>query len=221
MPIIEQLRLEEALLRADTGNWCLINQGAPKAIVMGISGKPEKLIDLTLAKKRTIPLIKRFSGGGTVYIDDNTLFVTFICNEPEAIMPKAIMEWSEKIYQPLFPEGFRLRENDYCLGERKFGGNAQYIQKGRWLHHTSFLWDYDPKQMDVLLLPEKRPSYREDRSHKDFLCTLCDYFPDKQAFLGSLICHLEKQYAVTHKSLAEVLPILDLPHRRATEELSP
>ena len=39
LPILRQLRLEEALLRADAGNWCIINDGSSiPAIVMGISG---------------------------------------------------------------------------------------------------------------------------------------------------------------------------------------
>jgi len=39
MPILQQLRLEEALLRADAGNWFLLNDGTPEpAVVMGISG---------------------------------------------------------------------------------------------------------------------------------------------------------------------------------------
>ncbi len=39
MPILEQLNLEEALLRATTSNWMLINDGAADcAVVMGISG---------------------------------------------------------------------------------------------------------------------------------------------------------------------------------------
>ena len=38
-PILEQLQLEERLLRTTQRNWCLINQGtSPPAIVMGISG---------------------------------------------------------------------------------------------------------------------------------------------------------------------------------------
>ena len=38
-PILQQLQLEEALLRADKANWCIINDGTPSpAIVMGISG---------------------------------------------------------------------------------------------------------------------------------------------------------------------------------------
>lgn len=38
-PILQQLQLEEALLRADAGNWFLINDGTPDpAVVLGISG---------------------------------------------------------------------------------------------------------------------------------------------------------------------------------------
>ena len=38
-PILRQLLLEEALLRADSSNWCIINDGTSvPAIVMGISG---------------------------------------------------------------------------------------------------------------------------------------------------------------------------------------
>lgn len=39
MPILEQLLLEEKLLRKSSDNWCIVNDGtnAP-AIVMGISG---------------------------------------------------------------------------------------------------------------------------------------------------------------------------------------
>jgi lipoate-protein ligase A len=76
---------------------------------------------------------------------------------------------------PLLPD-FSLRENDYTLGERKIGGNAQTIVKGSWLHHTSFLWDYDVGNMAYLTLPQKRPDYRGGRSHDDFLIKLNTYF---------------------------------------------
>lgn len=39
MPILQQLQLEEALLRATNSNWFLINDGTPQpTVVMGISG---------------------------------------------------------------------------------------------------------------------------------------------------------------------------------------
>lgn len=50
------------------------------------------------------------------------------------------------------------------------------LTRDRWLHHTSFLWDFDDSLLGrYLLLPEKRPEYRQDRSHKDFLVRLSPY----------------------------------------------
>lgn len=46
------------------------------------------------------------------------------------------------------------------FGSRKFGGNAQSITKDRWIHHTSFLWDYDAGNMAYLKLPNRAPEYR-------------------------------------------------------------
>ena len=152
-PIQEQLKIEEALLRLDTRNFCIINEGSSDAIVMGISGKEEEWINLEKARKDQIPILKRFSGGGTVVVDANTLFITFICEKslhPFPSFPEQIMKWTETIYRDVFThEGFRLRENDFVIGDKKIGGNAQYIKKQRWLHHTSFLWDYSEKKMEA------------------------------------------------------------------------
>jgi lipoate-protein ligase A len=143
-PIWEQLRIEEALIRADTRNWCVLNSGSPEAIVMGISGKTDRLLDLALLQQRPIPVVRRFSGGGTVVVDRNTLFATFICQHDalpiSPCYPEPIMRWTEALYRPLLPSDFQLRENDYVLGNHKFGGNAQYLRKDRWLHHSSLLW---------------------------------------------------------------------------------
>ena len=61
---------------------------------------------------------------------------------------------------------------DYALGERKFGGNAQAISKDRWVHHTSFLWDYVPERMELLKHPSRAPDYRAGRDHSDFIVPL-------------------------------------------------
>jgi lipoate-protein ligase A len=219
VPIFEQLQIEEALLRADERNWCVINTNAPPAIVMGISAKPEELIDLEKATRDNIPLVKRFSGGGTVYIDPNTVFVTFICQADSSTIephPHPIMEWTEKLYQSFFPSHFQLRENDYVLGSLKFGGNAQYIRKGRWLHHTSFLWDYEPEKMNYLRMPKKRPEYRQNRNHEDFLCRLKEHFPSKNQLVTQLKEHFHHQLNCKMIPLAEIQPCLERTYRKST-----
>jgi lipoate-protein ligase A len=222
VPILEQLRLEEALLRASQENWFLLNTGSPDAIVMGISGKPEELLNLELVAQKQVPVIKRFSGGGTVYIDPQTVFSTLICNQstfPLPMQPKPLLQWSETFYAPLFP-GFALRENDYVHGEKKVGGNAQYIQKSRWLLHTSFLWDYSLANMACLQLPHKRPAYRQDRSHDDFLSPLRPLFPQKEGLIKQLITIAENTLNAQLTSPEEAFSYLDLPHRKATLKIS-
>lgn len=208
-PIYEQLLLEEMLLRSASGNWCIINEGSSPAIVMGISGKKEELVDTQKVSQDGIPVIKRFSGGGTVIVDENTLFITFICEKQLhsfPAYPEPIMKWTEGIYQAVFEHPhFKLQENDYVFGERKCGGNAQYIKKDRWLHHTSFLWDYKQENMQYLLHPKKAPSYRAGRSHDDFLCRLADFFPDREVLIERLIAEMEKRFGVQSTSLEEVL----------------
>lgn len=219
-PIFDQLLLEEALLRSDGRNWCIVNVGSPTSIVMGISGKKEELIDINRAQRDSIPMIKRFSGGGTVIVDEHTLFMTFICQKELhnfAPYPEPILRWHEDLYREVFEhEQFLLRENDFVIADRKCGGNAQYIKKDRWLHHTSFLWDYSEDKMSYLLHPKKTPQYRRQRVHGDFLCRLRDYFPSKAALIDKLKTVLAKRYTVHSHSLEEVLSCAQEADRQAT-----
>mmetsp|Transcript_13564 Transcript_13564/g.42814 ORF Transcript_13564/g.42814 Transcript_13564/m.42814 type:complete len:149 (+) Transcript_13564:524-970(+) len=83
------------------------------------------------------------------------------------------MAWTGQLYGGVFQElglDLQLRENDYIIDQTmKVGGNAQSIVKGRWLHHTSFLWDFQDADMLYLSLPRNRPDYRGDRDHSDFV----------------------------------------------------
>ena len=47
---------------------------------------------------------------------------------------------------------FSISKNDYVFRNHKFDGNAQSITKEPWIHHTSFLWDYDMNNMFYLKL---------------------------------------------------------------------
>jgi lipoate-protein ligase A len=214
-------------------------------IVMGIGGKPDRLLNIENVVKDKVLVVKRFSGGGTVVMDHNSVWTTLIGRTADfptvEPYPRSIMQWSaDAVFGPAFDSltfkvektsrqgmanssgstkktlvmdtkscsptenvgkvlyipkqqnigkqqedsviteipKFSLRENDYVLGQDfKMGGNAQSIIKGGWLHHTSFLWDYEDANMeDYLQLPDKRPEYRQSRSHRDFLVPLSRYF---------------------------------------------
>lgn len=217
-PILERLQLEEALLRSEEESFCIVHVGSPRTIVMGISSDPDQLLYVDQVKKEKVLVVRRFSGGGTVIVDHNTLFITWILDKKlidVAPFPEPILRWAASFYEKSWNiSGFHLRENDYCIEEKKCGGNAQYIRKERWLLHTSFLFDYDPKNMELLTLPEKRPLYRQNRSHEEFLCRLNDFAKTPQELIESFRSALVKEF--------DILPF-DLknwnekPHRKTTE----
>lgn len=215
LPIWEQLRMEEDLLRADERNWCILNQppvNFTPSIIMGISGKPDVLLHKDNVLADGIPVIRRFSGGGTVFVDHSTCFVTFIMNQ-QAVptvqpWPRQIMSWSERVYKGVFPDTaqFTVREHDYCLGNLKVGGNAQSIVRGRWLHHTSFLYDFNPDKLaSYLKLPDRMPDYRQNRPHMDFLCTLSTLFPSQQAFFDAVVGGLESHFTLLELSHTQLV----------------
>lgn len=220
LSIFEQLQIEEALVRADDRNWIILNIGTPPAIVMGISGKHDQLINQEKIKREPIPIIRRFSGGGTVVVDEHTHFYTLIGNRSVLdfpCYPNELMRWTEKLYLPAFTNiQFSLRDHDYTIHNQKFGGNAQYLSKNRWLHHSSLLWDYNHCTMEYLLMPPKMPAYRQDRGHSDFLCKLSQHFPTADDFKSKMLDALKQQFVLIPTSLSAIEDVLNSPHRRTT-----
>nr|GMC54505.1 putative lipoate-protein ligase A isoform X1 [Ipomoea batatas]GMC55311.1 putative lipoate-protein ligase A isoform X1 [Ipomoea batatas] len=216
VPILQQLHLEERLLRTSSHNWCIINDGTnTPTIVMGISGNPTELLEVNSVLRDKIPVIKRFTGGGTVIVDHGTIFATFICNKDDVPSvqpyPRPIMSWSSLLYSKVFQGvgDFYLRENDYVFGDHKFGGNAQSITKNRWIHHTSFLWDFEVSNMAYLSLPKKAPDYRQARDHLDFICRMKDYLSRSQ-FINRTIDAVNCHFSVRSMELEEAELLCDM-----------
>lgn len=126
-------------MRNSEHNWCIFSKGPIKThIVLGISNKPEEMLNVEKIKSLNIPVIRRYSGGGTVICDSNTYFISFILNKslfpPELCFPPTLTKFFGLFYQNVFNKlnkyqmpSFSLLENDYLLNNKKFGGNAQCI----------------------------------------------------------------------------------------------
>jgi lipoate-protein ligase A len=190
--IARVLRLEEGLLRHRVGeDWLTMCDGAStRGVVLGVSSKLHALVDEAYAKETDARIVRRFTGGGTIACDGDTMFVGMTMGTETArrvgmlpatpksgggTFPRDVMRATGLIYERVFDKcgTFAVRENDYVFGDMKFGGNAQAITKERFLHHTSFLYDYDEASMRRLLKhPERAPEYRMGRSHEKFVTRL-------------------------------------------------
>ena len=225
---------------------------ASRAVILGMSGKVSEMVHLERAQAASLPLIRRFTGGGTVVVDEQTLFVSVIAAAdalPEVSpYPHPILEWNGQLVNEAIracgAEGFRIRANDYCIGERKFGGNAQSISGKRWLHHTSVIWDYEPSRMAVLREPAKQPEYRERRSHgevffshssifshmsrpiipishrefchDEFVRGLGAALPCRDGFSAALAEAVAQRFTLEEVGLEVVQEVMSTPHRQVT-----
>jgi len=113
-----QLHLEEALFRRTRSNWLVVNDGvAVPSIVLGISGKPEVMVHVDNAARMGVPLIKRFTGGGTVVVDKDTVMMSMIVHGERDLpgverFPRQIMEWCAG-----FLSGHMSTYGDFALRE--------------------------------------------------------------------------------------------------------
>ncbi len=220
LPIFEQLRIEEALLRSGEGNWCIINRGSDLAVVMGVSALPHEVVEIDRAKKMGASLIQRFSGGGTVVVDKETCFFSIILDEKELSSPNVhdTMLWMHELLSPVFaPHLLTLEEQDFAVDDLKIAGNAQCFASKRVLHHTSFLWSWQEEAMSLLSIPKRQPVYRQERSHAQFCNRLSSYFASKDHFVEALKQRLEQLFQIC--PVEKIGDVLSRPHRKALKQL--
>jgi lipoate-protein ligase A len=231
VPVLQQLHLEEALLRTSKANVLIVNRPTlpaqgPGSIVLGISGNMERLVRVANARADGLELIRRFSGGGTVFIDDSMLLVTAIANNSVGYAlqsnPRAIMRWMGGVFERVFPAGaaFCVRENDFCLGSVKCAGNAQAIAGPRWLHHCVFVWEPRGAEFERYLhYPDRVPEYRQGRGHREFVTAMGGLFDSKEDFRDRLLVALPAT-SLAPLSLDEAGALLANEYYKRTEVLA-
>lgn len=168
--------------RNDPRPRCLFYVNGP-CVVMGRNNLEDQWANADLLEQDGIPLIRRFSGGGTVYVDLNVLNYSFIVPRanldqlaagigPTTLANKYIAVFIEILLRALsrLGEGFTAsRLSDISLNGRKVSGNAQRIGRRAVLHHGTLMLR-SPLEAIERYLPV--PPDRPDVSHADFITGL-------------------------------------------------
>lgn len=144
-------------------------------IVLGYSSHVKDDVEWEPASQDGIPVLRRASGGGTVLQGPGCLNYAYV---GEPLDPIGIEKSSEMVLthllealRPLSPQIAGL--SDVVVNAKKVVGNAARRRKNAFLYHGSILYQFDLEKMSrYLKLPPKRPAYREDRSHRDFVANL-------------------------------------------------
>ncbi len=139
--------LEEYLSKETEEDYFLFWHTKP-TLMLGKFQSPAVEIDYNYARSEGIDIVRRLSGGGTIYTDPGSWQFSFIRREQRKEID--FREFVEPILISLRALGFPAAmsgRNDLLLNGRKFCGNAQHYSHGRLIHHGSILFATDIEQM--------------------------------------------------------------------------
>ncbi len=154
----------------------------------------EEYVNVDQCKKDGIPIIKRFSGGGTVLISKGCLVYSVIAKPGSNLKRFDVTGAYQHFLSPVIDVFCRLKipvkfqpPCDLAVNGRKITGNAQAQKHRAVIVHGSFLINEDLDRISRYLKhPDVAPEYRAKRSHKNFLCNL-------------------SKFGLTHKKTKEIL----------------
>lgn len=135
------LAAEEYLLKCFREDLFLLYRNDP-AIVIGKHQNAMAEINLPFVREKGIMVVRRISGGGTVYHDPGNLNFAFITNGHEGNLVD-YRKFTEPVIGALGELGLDVRlgkRNELLLDGRKISGTASHVYKQRVLHHGTLLF---------------------------------------------------------------------------------
>lgn len=138
----KNLAAEEYLFRCASGEYFLIWKDRP-SLVCGAYQNAFFEADIPYISKHGIALIRRISGGGTVYHDCGNINYSLIGNIDSAHDYETLISPIVKALNKMSVPAELKNTCDIFIGDKKISGSAQKIHKGRFLHHGTLLFDSD------------------------------------------------------------------------------
>lgn len=173
-------------------------------------------INKPYANAHGINLVRRMSGGGTIYTDLGGWQFTFIQHREAGEIE--FSQYISTVIDALGEMGVHAAfngRNDLTIDGRKFSGNAQYRLGDCIVHHGSLLFDTDIDQMVAATMvdPYKILS-KSIKSVRDRVTNISDHLPapmTAEAFKAVMVRHImngsEKAYIVTAADDARIREI--------------
>ncbi|MGV8980966.1 lipoate--protein ligase [Clostridium sp.] len=162
------LAVEEYILKEFKEECFMLWMDEP-SIIVGKNQNTLSEINLDYVKLNNIPVVRRLSGGGTVFHDLGNLNFTFIKNNSEENFNN-FRKFTLPIINVLTSLNINAEfsgRNDLTIEGKKFSGNAQYNYKNRVLHHGTLLFSSNITDLSKAL--KANPLKFQDKSIKSVL----------------------------------------------------
>lgn len=140
---------EEYLLKSISEPVFFIYRNAP-SIIIGKHQNALAEINYDFITKQNIPVIRRLSGGGTVFHDLGNINFCFIQTGPEGRLID-FKRYTQPIIDLLNQYGLKAslgQKNELLVHGLKFSGNAEHVFRNRVMHHGTILFLADLWQLE-------------------------------------------------------------------------
>jgi lipoate---protein ligase len=147
-------------------------------VVLGRHGRVEDDVIEENCRVDAVRVVRRDSGGGAVVLGPGCLNYAVVfsvdSHPPLANIADSFRMILQALIEALDVPGLSIGGTaDLVLRGRKVSGNAQRRGRRALLHHGTLLYDFDPGlAARYLKEPIRRPAYRSDRCHADFIGNL-------------------------------------------------
>ena len=161
------MAIDEAILTARTiervSNTLRLYKWKPSAVSIGKNQNPENEIQLNNCRRLGVDMVRRVSGGGTVYHDERDEVTYSLTAKTSDLGVKDIAALYSKVYEGIedalrllgimtdFNEGDAKNCPNLTVKGRKISGSSQANKRETVLQHGTLLLDVDLEKMFTLL----------------------------------------------------------------------
>ena len=148
----------------------LLWQNSPSVIV-GCYQNICREVHVESLRRLGIPVVRRMTGGGTVYHDLGNVNYTYILRTNGELNYDDVLA---PVISALNTLGIPARKNRTCdiaIDDLKISGSAQRLVKGRLLHHGTLLFSSDLSVLDQITTHRKNDCF-QSRGTQSAICTV-------------------------------------------------
>ena len=179
------IALDEALLdlaeaTGPSAEYLRVWESPRPIVVVGRSSRVHQEVDEAACRERSIPVLRRSSGGAAVVAGPGCLMYAVVISyagRPQlrdvSLAHAFVLDGIIHGLREWLPAVEREGTSDLTIGGRKFSGNSLRAKRSHFLYHGTLLYDFDlPLIATCLRTAPRQPAYRRSRSHEDFVANL-------------------------------------------------
>jgi lipoate---protein ligase len=203
------LAAEEHIFKSATGNTFMVWRNEP-SVIIGKHQNRSREINHDFIISHNIPVIRRITGGGTVYQDHGNINYSFIYNgrKENLVDYRYFTKHAVDFLRTLGLNAAFEEKSNIVVDGLKVSGNSAHVYKDKVLHHGTLLFDTDLEFLDQSIGGrEDRYDDKSVRSVRKKVANIRYLLGNKMTtgdFLSAFIAFVSDYFGqITHTALSE------------------